>query len=71
MTRLTMTIAWSVLACACTRDDAARYELDGLVVVEDFDEPICAGTFAYLERRLSALERATGLPRDPLGLIFH
>ena len=66
-----MTIAWAVLACACARDDAARYELDGLVVVEGFDEPICAGTFAYLERRLSALVRATGLPRDPLGLIFH
>ena len=48
-----------------------RYKLDGLVVVEDFDEPICAGTFAYFERRLVALERVTGLPRDPLGLIFY
>ncbi|HEY0134184.1 MAG TPA: hypothetical protein VGB85_08890 [Nannocystis sp.] len=71
MRRSTTTVAWAVLACACARGDAERYELDGLVVVEDFDEPICAGTFAYFERRLSALERATGLPRDPLGLIFH
>ena len=66
-----MTIAWALLACACMRDDAERHDLDGLVVVENFDETICAGTFAYLERRLSALERETGLPRDPLGLIFH
>ena len=71
MSRPRTTIAWVLLACACTRDDAARYELDGLAVVEDFDEPICAGTFPYLERRLDALERTTGLPKDPLGLIFH
>ena len=62
---------WALLACACAREDAERHQLGGLVVVEDFDEPICAGTFAFLERRLAMLERETGLPRDPRGLIFH
>lgn len=64
-------VAWVVLVGACARDDAARYDLDGLEVVEDFDEPICAGTFEFFERRLSMLERETGLPRDPKGLVFH
>ena len=71
MSRPRTTVAWALLACACARDDAERHELDGLVVVEDFDEPICAGTFSYLQRSLDALERRTGLPPDPLGLIFH
>ncbi len=71
MPRLPKMAAWALLACTCARDDAKRYQLDGLVVVEDFDQPICAGTFSYFERRLSALERETGMPRDPLGLIFY
>lgn len=71
MSRSRVTTAWALLACACGHDDAERHDLDGLVVVEDFDEPICAGTFTYLERRLGALERATGMDRDPLGLTFH
>ncbi len=63
--------AWAFLTCACAREDAERYKLDGLEVVEDFDEPICAGTFTFLERRLAMLERETGLARDPHGLVFH
>lgn len=62
---------WLALAGACARDDVERHELDGLVVLDDLDEPICAGTFAFLERRLGMLERVTGLPRDPRGLVFH
>lgn len=65
------TAIWLVLLGACGRDDAEHYHLDGLEVVEDFDEPICAGTFAFMERRLGMLERETGLPHDPKGLIFH
>ncbi len=65
------TAFWLILIGACGHDDAKHYDLDGLEVVEDFDEPICGGTFAYLERRLAMLERETGLPRDPKGLVFH
>lgn len=63
--------AAALVACACGGEDAQRYQLDGLLVVEHFDEPICAGTFAFLERRLAVLERETGLARDPQGLVFH
>ena len=63
--------AWALLACACAQDNAERHQLGGLLVVEDFDEPICAGTFTFLERRLAMLVRETGLARDPQGLVFH
>lgn len=62
---------WTLLACACARDDAQRYDLGGLTVIEDFDEPICAGTFPYFEHRLRWLEQETGLPRDSRGLTYH
>ena len=71
MTAPRILVAWAVLVAACARDDAERYDLGGLVVVGDFDEPICGGTFAFFESRLSMLERETGLPRDPRGLVFH
>jgi len=71
MTSLKTGVAWALLFVACARDDGEHYDLDGLEVIEDFDEPICAGTFAFLERRLSMLERETALPRDPHGLVFH
>lgn len=71
MTRAGLMPFGALLACACAQDDGERHELDGIVVLEDLDEPICAGTFASFERRLAALEHATGLPRDPLGLVFH
>lgn len=71
MTSPKILAAAALVACACAREDAERHQLDGLLVVEDFDEPICAGTFAFLERRLAVLERVTGLPRDPRGLVFH
>jgi len=59
-----------VLVAACM-DDAPRYELGGLTVLtEDFTE-VCSDSFPYFERRLTWLERETGLPRDPAGLIFH
>ena len=59
-----------VLAAAC-KDDSPRYELDGLTVrTEDFTE-VCSDSFAYFERRFTWLERETGLPRDPAGLIFY
>jgi hypothetical protein len=64
-------VAWTLFACACERDDATRYELDGLTVIQEFDEPICAGSFDYFERRLRWLEQETGLPRDPQGLSYR
>ena len=64
-------VAWTLFACACERDDATRYELDGLTVIQDFGEPICAGSFDYFERRLRWLEQETGLPRDPQGLSYR
>jgi hypothetical protein len=71
MLRQRSAVAWTLLACACERDDAARYELDGLTVIQDFDEPICVGSFPYFERRLRWLEQETGLPRDPQGLSYR
>jgi hypothetical protein len=65
MMRPSATVIWVSLVSACARDDAEHHYLDGLKVIEDFDEPICAGTFAFLERRLSMLERATGLSTPP------
>lgn len=62
---------WSFFVCACARADGERHDLDGLVVIEDFDEPICAETFTFFERRIAMLERETGLLRDPQGLVFH
>jgi len=32
--------AWALLTCACAREDTERYQLDGLLVIEDFDEPV-------------------------------
>ena len=40
-------------------------------MIEDFDQPICAGTFPYFERRLRWLEQETGLTRDPREPIYH
>lgn len=71
MSRLRDAVAWTVLACACERDDAEHHELDGLTVIQEFDEPICDGSFPYFERRLRWLEQETGLPRDPKGLRYH
>jgi len=63
--------AWCLLACACARDDAERHDLGGLTVIKSFDDPICAGTFSYFQRRLRWLEQETGRPRDPRGLTYH
>jgi hypothetical protein len=71
MTRAGRAIAWSLLVGACAREEGQHHELDGLTVIEDFDPPICAGTFPYFEHRLDWLERATGLPRDPKGLTYR
>lgn len=71
MTRSREAAAWSLLTCACAGDDAPRHELDGLTVIQGFDEPICAGTFPYFERRLRWLEQETGMPRDPEGLTYR
>jgi hypothetical protein len=64
-------MAWSLLVGACAREEGQHHELDGLTVIEDFEPPICAGTFPYFEQRLDWLERATGLPRDPEGLTYR
>ena len=71
MTPARVMAAWSLLGCACAPDDAQRYDLGGLTVIEDFDEPICAGTFPYFERRLRWLGQETDLPRDPRGLTYR
>ena len=60
-----------LIASACARDDAQRYDLGGLTVIKNFDDPACAGTFPYFERRLRWIEQETGLPRDPRGLTYH
>lgn len=60
-----------LLAIACARDDSQRHELDGLTVITAFDDPICAGTFPYFERRLRWLEEETGLTGDPGAVIYH
>jgi hypothetical protein len=70
--RQNLAIAFAAHALACADEpDWDRHELDGLTVLERFDEQICGGTFAYLSKRLDLLEQATGLPRDPRGLIFY
>lgn len=70
--RRSLALAFTALAPACADEpDWDRHELDGLTVLERFDEQICGGTFAYLSERLDLLEQATGLPRDPRGLIFY
>lgn len=71
MTRAGRAIAWSLLVGACAQEEGQHHELDGLTVIEDFDPPICAGTFPYFEQRLDWLEGATGLPRDPEGLTYR
>jgi hypothetical protein len=70
--RQNLAIVFAALASACAGEpDWDRHDLDGLTVLERFDEQICGGTFAYLSERLDLLEQATGLPRDPRGLIFY
>ena len=38
------------------------YPLDGITVYIGFDEPVCGGTFDWIEARLRWLEAETGLP---------
>lgn len=63
--------AMSLFAIACEGNGGQRHELEGLTVVEDFDDPICADTLDYLERRLRWLAQETGLPPDPAGLTYY
>jgi hypothetical protein len=50
-------------AVGCEPDpDYPEYPLDGIKVFVGFDEPICGGTFDWMEARLRWLESVTGLP---------
>jgi len=50
-------------AAGCEAEpDYPEYPLDGITVFVGFDEPICGGTFDWIEARLRWLERVTGLP---------
>ena len=49
-------------AVGCASDpEYPEYPLDGITVFVGFDEPICSGTFAWIEGRLRWLETETGV----------
>ena len=49
-------------AAGCASDpEYPEYPLDGITVLVGFDEPICGGTFDWMEARLRWLETETGL----------
>ena len=49
-------------AAGCGSDpEYPEYPLDGITVLVGFDEPICGGTFDWMEARLRWLETETGL----------
>lgn len=54
-------------AAGCEADpEYPEYPLDGITVFVGFDEPICGGTFDWIESRLRWLADETGLPvADP------
>ncbi len=47
------------------------YPLDGITVFVGFDEPICGGTFDWIEARLRWLALETGLPASSSPILYH
>lgn len=47
------------------------YPLDGITVYVSFDDPICGGTFDWIERRLRWLETETGLPASTSPISYY
>lgn len=48
-----------------------EHHLDGITVLVGFDEPICGGTFAWMESRLRWLARETGLPASVSPISYY
>ena len=47
------------------------YPLDGITVFVGFDEPICGGTFDWIEARLRWLVAETGLPASEAPIRYY
>jgi hypothetical protein len=47
------------------------YALDGITVLVGFDEPICGGTFDWIEARLRWLVAETGLPKSEAPIRYY
>ena len=59
-------------ALGCESDPPLMaYRLDGITVFVGFDEPICGGTFDWIEARLRWLAAETGLPASESPILFH
>ncbi len=54
-----------------TEPDYPEYPLDGITVFVGFDEPICGGTFDWMEARLRWLARETGLPASISPISYY
>lgn len=61
------------LCCAACESGPPReeYPLDGITVFVGFDEPICGGTFDWIEARLRWLAAETGLPASDSPILFY
>ncbi len=60
------------LCGGCESDtQPAEYPLDGITVIAGFDEPICGGTFDWIEARLRWLAAETGLSISNSPIQFH
>ncbi len=65
-------IGISLLGLGCAEDEPYTvYALDGITVLTDFDEPICGGTFAWMENRLRLLVAETGLPASATPIRYY
>src|SRR5687767_3042095 len=59
-------------AAGCEPDrPLVRYPLEGITVLVGFDEPICGGTFDWIEGRLRWLAAETGLPASDAPIQYH
>ena len=59
-------------AAGCQSDPPlADYPLDGITVFVRFDEPICGGTFDWIEARLRWLVAETGLPASEAPIRYY
>ena len=59
-------------AAGCENDPQfPEYPLDDITVYVGFDNPICGGTFDWIEARLRWLEAETGLPASPSPISFY
>ena len=47
------------------------YPLDGITVYVGFDEPVCGGTFDWIEARLRWLAAETGLPAAASPISYY